>query len=149
MLWAADSPPGGETSALVGLVNYGILGTLVILAAIGIVYFKPSVTDLKNQIVDQRKDFATQIEALRKENTDQITSLRKDYTDQIANLRKDHTEQITLMRQERDKANEQRDAMADTFQKEWIPALVKSLATVEALIPLMQRLAGRSGGDHQ
>lgn len=138
-LLSAESPAqGGDASALVGLVNYGVLGTLVLLAAIGIVYFKPSVTDLRNQIIDQRKDFTAQIE-----------SIRKDYTDQIANLRKDHTDQVTQMRLERDKALEQRDAMADTFQKEWLPALVKSLATVEALIPIMQRLAGRSGGDPQ
>jgi Skp family chaperone for outer membrane proteins len=136
VLWASDDSAGDSTSALVGLVNYGVLGTLVVLAAIGIVYFKPSVTDLRNQIADQRKDFAAQIE-----------SIRKDYTEQIAALRKDHTEQVTAMRLERDKAFEQRDAMAETLQKEWIPALLKALASVEALRSVMERMIHRPGGE--
>jgi hypothetical protein len=49
---------------------------------------------------------------------------------------------------ERDKADEQRDAMAFTFQKELLPVLTKFLTTTEALLPLLQRMVDRAGGDH-
>lgn len=48
---------------------------------------------------------------------------------------------------ERDKADDQRDAMAATFQKELLPVLTKFLTTTEALLPLLQRVADRAGGD--
>lgn len=48
-----------------------------------------------------------------------------------------------------EKADTQRDAMAETFQKEMLPALVKFLATSEALLPLLQRLVDKTGGEHR
>lgn len=48
---------------------------------------------------------------------------------------------------ERDKADAQRDAMAETFQKELLPVLTKFLTTTEALLPLLQRMVDRSGGE--
>lgn len=50
---------------------------------------------------------------------------------------------------ERDKANTQRDAMAETFQTQLLPVLTKFLTTTEALLPLLQRMVDRSGGDHK
>ena len=50
---------------------------------------------------------------------------------------------------ERDKADDQRDAMAETFQKELLPVLTKFLTTTEALLPLLQRMVEKSGGDHR
>jgi hypothetical protein len=50
---------------------------------------------------------------------------------------------------ERDKADSQRDAMAETFQKELLPVLTKFLTTTEALLPLLQRVADKAGGDHK
>lgn len=50
---------------------------------------------------------------------------------------------------ERDKADDQRDAMAATFQKELLPVLTKFLTTTEALLPLLQRMADKSGGENK
>ena len=50
---------------------------------------------------------------------------------------------------ERDKADEQRDLMAATFQRELLPVLTKFLTTTEALLPLLQRMADRAGGDQR
>lgn len=50
---------------------------------------------------------------------------------------------------ERNKADDQRDAMAETFQKELLPVLTKFLTTTEALLPLLQRVADKAGGDHK
>lgn len=50
---------------------------------------------------------------------------------------------------ERDKADDQRDAMAATFQKELLPVLTKFLTTTEALLPLLQRMVDKAGGDQR
>ena len=87
-LQAAESTGGDATVPYAGLLSYGALGVMFVLGVLGYVYFKPSVTDLKNQNATMRADFDRQ-----------IVEMRKDYTDQIAALRKDHTEQIISMRQ--------------------------------------------------
>lgn len=108
MRWDAAVPtdPGDAgTSAIVGLVNYGVLGLLVVLGIAGLISFRPHTRSLEAE-----RDRA-------------------------------------LI--ERDKADAQRDAMAETFQKELLPVLTKFLTTTEALLPLLQRMADRSGGEHK
>lgn len=48
---------------------------------------------------------------------------------------------------ERDKANQQRDVMAETFQTQLLPVLTEFLTTTRALLPVLQRLVDRTGGD--
>lgn len=50
---------------------------------------------------------------------------------------------------ERNRADDQRDAMAETFQTQLLPVLTKFLTTTEALLPLLQRMVERSGGDQK
>lgn len=101
MLWASDAPSGGGDP--LGWVNYGVMGLLIAAAISGVIYFRPSVSDLKGE-----RDRALA---------------------------------------ERDKADDQRDAMASTFQKELLPVLTKFLTTTEALLPLLQRMVDKTGGD--
>lgn len=58
-------------------------------------------------------------------------------------------DEVTNRTAERDKALVQRDEMAETFRKELLPALLKFLAVSEALLPLMQRVVDKTGGDQR
>ena len=131
---AADTPTDFDPVGF--FLSYGVLGAVVVLAILGYVTFKPDVSRLERLLNETRERFDKQ-----------VAELRKDYTDQIANLRKDHTDEVAQLRTERDKAIEQRNEMASTFQKEWLPALVKSLQTIEVLRALMERVVDRGGGE--
>lgn len=58
-------------------------------------------------------------------------------------------EEVVSRTAERDKAFAQRDEMAETFRKELLPALIKFLTVSEALLPLMQRVVDKTGGDQR
>lgn len=125
MLWATDAPTS-STSPLVGWFNYGVLGLLVVGLALGFFWVKPSVDNLKEQILTLRAERDAQVKTLLEER-DKISA---------------------QLRAERDKALAKVDAMADVYHTSLLPGLNKFLSTIEILMPLLQRQAERStGGD--
>lgn len=137
-LWLAADPAGtgtaGDLTSPVAWINYGVLGLVVIGGIIGWFHFKPEVDRLE---ADQ--------ERLRVD----IVKLRDSQVDEIARVRAERDEYARQMREERDNAQIKLDQMADIYQTSLLPSLNKFLSTIEILMPLLQRVAERPGGDQR
>lgn len=121
VLWAADTPV--STPDPVTWINYGVMGLLLAGLVAGLFWVKPAVDNLKEQIV-----------TLRRERDEQIAQLRLD---------------IGVIREERDRAYNKVDAMADTYRIDLLPSLNKFLTTTQILLPLLQKMVDRPGGDQR
>lgn len=125
-----------SSSPILGLVNYGVLGLLVVGLALGFFWVKPSVDNLKEQIA-----------TLRAERDAQIATLRLERDAQVRDILNEREKMSVQLRAERDRALTKVDAMADVYNTSLLPGLNKFLTTIEILMPLLQRQAERSGGD--
>lgn len=126
MLHAADTPSGAADS-LVGFLNYGVMGLLIIGLCLGFFWVKPSVDNLKEQ----------------------ITTLRSERDSQVATILVERDKMAVQLREERDRALAKVDAMADVYNTSLLPGLNKFLSTIEILMPLLQRQVERPGGDQR
>lgn len=123
-MWAADTP-AGSTDPLVGWINYGVMGLLIVGLCLGFFWVKPSVDNLKEQ----------------------ITTLRSERDAQVKTILEERDKMSVQLRAERDKALAKVDSMADVYHTSLLPGLNKFLSTIEILMPLLQRQAERPGGD--
>lgn len=120
--WAADA----SSDSLVGFLNYGVMGLLLVGISLGVFWVKPAVDNLKEQ----------------------ITTLRSERDAQVATILAERDKMSVQLRAERDQALAKVDAMADVYNTSLLPGLNKFLSTIEILLPLLQRQVGRPpGGD--
>lgn len=112
-MWLAAEPALPDIAPILNYVlNYGVLGLVLLAAVFGFVQFKPAVERL----------LAAKDEVLAAKDQ-QISQLQAERDRAIA---------------ERDEAEEQRDAALAVSQDKIVPLLTEFVGTTQALLPLMQ-----------
>lgn len=135
--WAGEAPTSGDSidfSNPLTWVNFGVLGLLVL----GFITRK-IVT--KGELDEEKED----VQRLRAD----LVKLRDEQVAEVARIRAERDGFTQQMREERDKAQHKVDAMADIYQTSLLPSLNKFLTTIEILMPLLQRVVDRPGGDQR
>lgn len=133
MLWAAEPGGAGNFTSPITWVNYGVLGLIFLGWATGWLHSKAEVERLETEINHLRAD---------------LVKLRDDQVVEVARIRAEREGFTSQVRAERDKAQAKVDSMADVYQTALLPSLNKFLSTIEVLLPLLQRVAERNGGNN-
>lgn len=127
MQWALEDNGGaGDFTNPITWINYGVLGLLVVGWATGRLHSTKEIERLEEDKDRLRAD---------------LVALRDEHVAEVARIRVERDAQTQQMREERDKAQVKVDAMAEVYQTSLLPSLNKFLATIEILLPLLQKQA--------